>query len=272
VIRAPLLTLALVLALAGCGGETSGSSSPEDALAETAANLGEIRSGELLLEVTASADEDEVGFRLEGPFAFAESEGELPVAELEYTQIAGDREATVTFVSTGERAWVVSDGEAQEITETAPLESLRGSGSGGGGGGPGLGELGIGDWFVDPEISDGGEVGGAETDEISSELDVVAAANDLLALLQALGRDGPEELDERSAEQLRRAVESATVEVWTGKEDRLLRRLVADASFEAEPPEELRDALGDVPRAALHLELGISDPNGDVSVEPPPGS
>jgi hypothetical protein len=268
--RAALLAVATVLALAGCGGESSGDSADAGgALAETASSLGKIRSGDLTLDLRVSSEENEAGFRLEGPFAFAEGADALPVAELEYTQVAGDQEATVTFVSTGDRAWIVANGEAQELSG-AQLDQLRGSGVGGGEAGSALGQLEIGDWFVEPELTDGGEVGGAETDKIVSELDVVAATRDFLELAGALG--GGTSLDDGSEEQLRRAVASARIEVWTGKEDRLLRRLLADVAFEAKPPPELEGLYGTLPGAEVHLEFGVSDPNGDVTVEPPDGA
>lgn len=268
--RAALVAVATVLALAGCGGDSSGDSADAGGvLAETASNLGKIRSGDLTLDLRVSSDENEAGFRLEGPFALAEGADALPVAELEYTQVAGDEEATVTFVSTGDRAWIVANGEAQELSG-AQLEQLRGSGAGGREGGGALGQLEIGDWFVEPELSDGGEVGGAETDKIGSELDVVAATRDFLQLADAFGAGGTS-LDGGGEEQLRRAVASARIEVWTGKQDRLLRRIVTDVAFEAEPPPELEGLYGTLPGAEVRLELGVSDPNGDVTVEPPDG-
>jgi hypothetical protein len=264
--RFALVSVVLALAVGGCGGSES-SSDPSDALADTARNLGEIRSGKLGLRLTAGSDGDEAGFVLEGPFAFAESADELPLADLEYTQAAGAESETVRFVSTGQQAFVVVAGQAYELPEDR-VATLRGTGAGTGGA-DGLAELRIGDWFLDPELSDGGAVGGAETDRIRAGLDVVATANDLLELAGALGSDAGGPLDGDSGEQLRRAVESATVEVYTGKDDRLLRRLIVEASFRAAPPPELDEAFADLPNADFRLELTIADPNSDVEVEGP---
>ncbi|HEX2111418.1 MAG TPA: hypothetical protein VHF67_07680, partial [Gaiellaceae bacterium] len=119
---------------------------------------------------------------------------------------------------------------------------------------------------------DGGSVGGAETDRVEADLDVVATANDLLELSESLGGDVGAPLAGESAEQLRRAVESATVEVYTGKDDRLLRRLVVEARFRAAPPPELADAFAGLPTAEFRLELTIAEPNSQVSVEEPPNA
>jgi hypothetical protein len=261
--------LALVSALVahvagGCGGS---SSDPGEALAETAANLDEIRSGTLGLRITVGSDGEEAGFVLQGPFAFAESADELPLADLEYTQAAGAESETVRFISTGERAFVVLGDQAYELPEEQ-VATLRGTGAGADGA-EGLEELRIEDWFRDPELSDGGEVGGADTDRIRAGLDVVATANDLLELAGALGGDVAGRLDGDSAEQLRRAVESASVDVYTGKDDRLLRRLLVAATFRAAPPPELEEAFAGLPGADFRLELTIADPNEDVTVEEP---
>jgi hypothetical protein len=265
--RLALAGVFLALAAGACGGGSDSASDPGEALAETARNLGEIRSGTLDLRVTVGTNGEEAGFVLEGPFAFAESADTLPVAELEYTQSAGSESETVRFVSTGEKAFVVLGEQAFELPEER-VATLRGTGAGDGAA-AGLDELRIEDWFQDPDLSDGGSVGGAETDRIRAGLDVVATANDLLELAAAVGSDVGGPLEGASAEQLRRAVESATVEVFTGKEDRLLRRLVVEASFRAAPPPELEEAFAGLPQADFRLELTIADPNSEVSVEEP---
>ena len=81
--RVALLPL-VALALAGCGGDSSGDE-PRAALRETAAKLGDIRSGDLELRLVVRSEDAEAGFELDGPFAFATSEDALPVAKLEYT-------------------------------------------------------------------------------------------------------------------------------------------------------------------------------------------
>ena len=255
------LVAALVVALAvgGCG--TPGSS-PEDVLSETAANLGEIESGDLSLEVVVTSGGQDVGFALDGPFALAKPGG-LPVANVEYTQIAGPERATATFVSTGQEAFVVVGGATYELPDEQE-DDLRGAR----GAGEALDELAIDDWIDEPELSDGGEVGGADTDRIRARLDAVEAANDLLRLASQLGADvGP--LAGKSREQLARAVESGTIEVFTGKDDRLLRRLVIEARLGADVPRELESALGDLAEARFRLEMTIADPNEPVTVDEP---
>jgi hypothetical protein len=257
------LLAAAALVWVGCGGGASAN----EALSETADNLGKIRSGDLSLRLAVEATGGEqVGFELEGPFAFSERE-QLPVAEIDVTQIAGDERTTITFLSTGEAAYVRIGEETFELPR-AQTERLRGVGGEPESGG-GLAALRIEDWFGDAELSDGGEVGGAETDRVSAKLDVVSAANDLLELARAFGGIDAQALEGASAEQLERAVDSASIDVFTGEEDRLLRRLVIDARLGADLPPELEEAAGAFGGARFALELGIADPNRPVSVEEP---
>ena len=277
--RAALILCVLTsLATSACGGSDATS-----VLSVTASRLGEIRSGELTLSLIAEGGDTRAGFKLAGPFAFPNGGG-LPVGKLAYTQIAGERQATVTLISTGEEAFVEANGRTYVLPERqadrlrvvgASLGASGGSSDSGGSGeasGRGLGTVGLDAWLVDPEVSEGGEVGGAETERVSAELDVVRAANDLLALLAAFQGGPAAQIEGRDAEILRGATEEATVELLTGKEDRLLRSLVVDLRLSADAPDKLREQLGPIGRAHFRLELVIANPNEPVRVEAPPNA
>jgi hypothetical protein len=255
----------LVAALGGCGGG-SGTSNPGQALAETAAKLGEIRSGTLQFELVVDPHEEGggFGFELSGPFRLAEP-GKLPVAKIDYTQTAGDERETVTLTSTGERAFVTVDGTTYELPASTADELRAGEGGAGSGG---LEELRIDGWIRDPKSSDGGEVGGADTDKIEAGLDVVAAANDLIELARSFGGPDLGAIQAGEAEQLRDAVRDATLAVWTGDDDRLLRRLRIEADFDPQLPEGLEE-LARAAGSKITFELAIDDPNAPVEVQAP---
>jgi hypothetical protein len=261
-VRRAAALLVLAALVAGCGGEDRA----RELLSDTASNLDQIQSGDLTLRLILGPREGtkgRVGFELRGPFALRQ--GGLPVAKIAYTQIAGAREATATFISTGTKAYAEVNGKAYELPPSSTEALRRAAGSGASGG---LGQLELDDWVDDPEVSDGGDVGGAPTEHVSADLDVVAAANGLLALLRQLGRNSLR-IEGKQAEQLEDAVDSSSFDVWTGKDDHLLRRLLIEAELGLDVPESLRRVLGRVVGARFEFELGISNPNKPVSVQPP---
>ena len=259
-----LFLLIGVAALAGCGG----GGDANDVLSRTAASLGKIHSGDLTLRLVVAPREGtkgRTGFELRGPIAL--KAGSLPVGRIEYTQIAGAREGKATFLSTGTNAYVLINGKAYELPDAA-AEQVRSAAAGIGGSGSGLGSFHVESWFDDPKVEDGGKVGGADTDHVTADLDVVAAANGLLDLVRQLGRQASP-IAGQEAQRLRDAVESSSIDVWTGKRDRLLRRLLLKAQLGLDVPESLRRALGDVVGARVEFELAVSNPNQPVHVRPP---
>lgn len=250
--------------LAGCGG--GGGGGAKHVLAQTADNLGKIRSGVLHLELVVTprgkTGRGPVGFRLNGPFSLG-SPGSFRIA---YTQLAAARQGTVTVISTGGRGYVEVQGKTYKLppAQASVLRSataqLRSSG--------GLRSFGIGSWVRNPKISNGGRVGGADTDRVTADLDVVNAANGLLSLARATGRPSPE-LRGRNAKQLADAVRSSSFELYTGKKDRLLRRVRLEADLALDVPKSLRAVLGSLVGGRVRFVLGVDDPNSAIHVAPP---
>ena len=254
---------ALALALAGCAGSGDGQNGPGSVLAETEANLGAIESGELSLRVVATGTGEEggeLGIELTGPFAFG-AEGELPVAQLEYTEVDGDASAGTTFISTGEKAFL----ELEDTTYELPpgmVQGLRGRGADD----AGLESLGIEDWLVDPQVS----AGPGGTQRVEGTLYVAEAASDVSALLAELGAGDVGPLEEETAQVLEQATRSSRVVVVTGAEDRLLRELTIELELGVESARELEQALESLGGgAALTFDLRIERPNEPVHVDEP---
>jgi hypothetical protein len=259
------LALAAV-ALAACGGDGG---SAEDVLAETADNLAEIQSGTLAMRlvVTPKGEEAEtVGFELEGPFSL-DGPGDLPVARIEYTEIRGSARGAVTVVSTGRKAYIEVDGQAYELPPEQ-ADELRVAGEDLEEG-EGLGELGLDDWIEDPKLSDGGVVAGVETDRIDADLDVASAAHDLVEVARGLAQGSLDDLSDADAQTIERATRSAKLRLFTGEEDRLLRRLDIDVDLGFRVPSELRDALGNLVGARIDFQLRVEEPNRPVTVDEP---
>jgi hypothetical protein len=254
-----LATAACLIALAGC------STSPADVVGETADKLGEIRSGDMALEVLAGTATGgaRTGFRVEGPFSLPEEEGELPVLDLEYTQIGGEQEVTSRFISDGSAMFIETEEGTFELPEEQ-TESFRTAGSSENG--SILSALDLESWMVDPQMEEAGD-----TQTVTAELDAVAAINDLFGLARDLGTGAPEPLEGDSAEQVENAVDSASFEMVTGTEDRLLRRLAITIELAADQQEQL-ESIADLLGVNFEMELTIERPNEPVSVQAPSGA
>ncbi|HZC28379.1 MAG TPA: hypothetical protein VE269_01465 [Gaiellaceae bacterium] len=262
--RAALALAAAVLACtaAGCGGS---SADARRELQQTLQRLGSIQSGDLTLRLIvtpSSGARGRVGFAITGPFALRPRG--LPLLDVRYTQTTGTHQATARLVSDGNHAVAFVGGRRVAL----PAGALRQLSAGGHGTGGIVAPLGIDSWLTNPSRSSGGMVGGAETDRISGKLEVVDAANGLMRMLRQLGRAAPA-ITDRSAEQLRKAVRSSSVDVWTGTRDRLLRRLRVEAQLAFDVPAELKRAFGEIVGADVEFELGIANPNTPVHVTVP---
>ena len=256
--------LVAVALLAGCG---SSGPNANDILKRTASSLSTIKSGTLDLKLLVTSPGQQrgaaFGFTLHGPFQLGKTP--LPVLHVAYTQIAGDKQATATLISDGRRGVVESGGKTLPLsasaqqTLSAAAQQVQGAG--------GLGAFDISSWIEHPKVSDGGEVGGADTDKVTADLNVLNATNSLLGLVRLAGRD-VHELTGSDAKQLQDAVKSSSFVLYSGKRDRLLRKVDIAATFGFHVPKELANALGAV-GATVEFELGVANPNKPVSVKLP---
>jgi hypothetical protein len=260
----------LALGAPGCGG--GGRPDATKTLRAAASKLGTIRSGKLALRllVEPRGPGGEFGFGLAGPFALPKAAGALPVARLVYTQIAGGRRGSATFISTGRRAFVSVGGTAYRLPP-AQARQLRGGTSALGRTG-GLKALRIDRWIEEPKASDGGRMGGVATDHVHARLDVVNAVNDLLGIARELGSSRAQRLTGRDAERLRRATRSGNFDLYAGKDDHLLRRLTVAVDLGFDVPKVLRAALGRVVGAKVLFDLRVTNPNRPVTVSAPAGA
>lgn len=256
---------AVMLTLASCGSDAT------EVVVETADNLEEVRSGLLELRVSAASapGEDEAaeaGFELIGSFQLPE-EGALPVADLRYTDIGADEPVTQGFISTGDQAFIEVDGQAYELAPEQ-TQTLVGTSAADGSLFEGAS---VDEWLIDPELNEGESLDGAEVDRVSGELDVVMALNDLFGIAQRFGAStGFTTIEGDEAERLERAVQSSHIEIISGAQDRLLRRLLIEVELAVADEVDLADALGPLTGASFTIDMSISDPNQPIEVEPPP--
>jgi hypothetical protein len=259
--RVALASIALAAALAGCG-----ATSADDVLERTSANVARVRSAELGLRLVLEprSGRGRVGFDLRGPVELRR--GRLPIARLAYTQIAGPREARATFLSTGSATFVDVAGTAYRLPQRQADALARSAGQIRSGR-----TLALGRWLADARVEDGGELDGTATDHVSATLDAVAALRDIFAAAAAAGADVPDLAGARSDE-LRHAIERSSIDVWSGHEDRFLRRLRLRIAFRVAPPRPLQHQLGRLVGGRLAFDVDLTHINQPVRVEAPAGA
>ena len=283
--RPRLAAVAAVAALWGLAPTACGGEAPGEVVARTQGNLARIRSGDLDARLVIAAEGPKrtgaTGFELHGPFELPRSAGDLPKARIAYTQIAGSRRATVTLVSTGERAYIEVRGKAYELTSDQERQLREAGGPLGGGSGSGApgatasptGSLDLAAWLREPDLSAGERIGGAETDRVTGEVDVARVVTDVLGAAERLGVSGEAvgggALRGAGDERLDRALAASSIELLTGREDRLLRRLQLGVKLDAKAAAGDGVPLGDVEAVRVDLELAIERPNTPVRVDAP---
>jgi hypothetical protein len=122
-------------------------------------------------------------------------------------------------------------------------------------------------------MSTGPRVDGVTTRRITGSVDAVPAINDLLGLAGGLGatdENAPARLEGDGADAVRRAVQSAKVDLLVGADDDLLRKLdlIIELGVQGESA-AVRRALKGLAGATLDFELDVADVNRPVTVDAP---
>lgn len=289
-VRTVVALLALALAAVGfsaCGGGDSGSgggggdtAGVETLLTQTFTGTHKMESGKanLVLKVTAEGDDSIRGpieLKVSGPFQTA-GKDELPKFDLALDIHAQGQGFSAGIASTSDRLFVKFGGTAYEVPETLVAQMKQSFGSGSSSkSGLSLDSLGIDpmSWLEDPELAGTETVGGVETEHITSKLDVNALLDDIDGVLAkvkdqlpaaaATGQPIPDRIPEDTRKQIEDAVKDATVDIWTGKDDKTLRKLVVTVAVEPPASSDGPDSLD------ISLTFELTDLNEPQSISAP---
>jgi hypothetical protein len=240
VILATLLALGLI---AGCGGgddDAADSSTDVDQLLEETFSGGkQIDSGKLDLGVRVESDSSPVSLTVSGPFQ-VESENTLPRLAMTAAFEGGGQEIEAGVTHTGDAAFVNFQGTDYEVSgpvyqqfkagyeETAKQATEQQKDQS-------LATLGVDPrkWLTNARNAGEADVGGTETIKITGDVDVPKLLDDLNAALEKLrslgvqgSEDLPEQLTPEQKQQAADAIEDLSVEIYTGKDDKILRRVL----------------------------------------------
>jgi hypothetical protein len=239
-----LLALAALAALTvvACGSGSQAAAPSGDVgtlLRDTFSGDRQVESGRLDLTVRLqSASAGPVIVRLAGPFE-SEGDGRLPKFALDAEVRGAGHVLTAGATSTGDEGYVTFQGQAYALAGPVFQQLKAGfeEAQKQAGGGASFAALGIDPrrWLTDARIVGEAKVGDADTVQITGRVDVAALLDDIdtaLAAARALGLQGADKLPARlgpaDRRRIERAVKAADVQIYTGRDDRILRRLHVD--------------------------------------------
>jgi hypothetical protein len=269
------LALAAAVLLAACGGGGN-DEDPQQVLQQTFSNPTGIHSGtfdlDLRLETSGGEQPGKLEAKLGGKFE-GRGPDQFPLFDFDVSLHGeGGQEFSGTggLISTGDQAFVNFQGTDyavpralydEFVTTYAQLQRRNQSNQGNGL----LQSLGISvsRWLSDLKNEGTDEVEGTKTIHVSGSANVPQIIDDLKTIAKnaggAAGNINPNEFD-----QLKDTVESGDIDVYTGEDDKLLRRL--QLNFELRPP---ANTPGAPESLTVFLQLNLADVNQPQTIEPP---
>lgn len=285
-----LLSLLLVLLVpavlfGACGGNDSSGEDVNAVLEETFDGTGKaVESGKLDLSV--KLDLDGAGKSLDAPIAIAlsgpfenQGAGKVPQFDFSLNLDGGGQQFQAGAISTGSAAYLRFSDQAYVVGDEAYKEFADGyvkaaEEDGKKESGPTLSALGVDPrrWLQNPTEVGTEDVGGAETIHLTADVDVPRLLEDVNRLIKSAGNLGvggkkvPDQLTAQERARAAEALKTVKVDIWTGKDDKTLRRLVL--ALEIAVPEDEQKKAG-LSSGKVDLEYGISDLNTPQTIEEP---
>ena len=264
-LRRPALLLpclvALALAVGACGGgdddgggggeAASSSTDVNQLLTDTFSGSKEIKSGNVDLKIAIDAQggnsqlSGPVNVTLSGPFQ-SQGGGALPEFDLQASLEGGGQNLKAGVTSTGDKGFVSFQGTDYVLDDHSSSSSRRATRRRRSRArrtrATSLATLGVDPrkWLTDPQNAGEAKVGDTDTIKITGGVDVAKLLDDVNAALEkasSLGVSGaqgvPEKLTEQQRQQVLDAVKDPKVEIYTGKDDKILRRMVVNMGVDA---------------------------------------
>ena len=274
-----LAVLAVAALIAACGGSSGGPPAARLLSQTFGTNAGQIRSGELSLSVHASLPGltalggSSLGVQLSVPFSV--SRGQPPAFDLNATVSVLGNSIPVGVISAGGALYVAFAGTDYSLPPSIGGLLGREASSQGTRSRSLLTSLGIDprSWLEGAQDVGSANVGGVSTDHITAQVNTAKFVADLQKLLGGLGSAVPGASASVSVGDLRllaQIVKSATVDVYTGASDHIVRefRLAIGLSV----PQADQAALGGLTGGSLTLDLAITNLNAPETIKPPVSS
>src|SRR3954454_20043296 len=255
-IRPLIILISLLTAglLVGCGGGGKGqsvdeSTSGDQLLKQTFSGEKKVDSGRLdltlAIDVTGGSNsqlQGPISLKLSGPFQ-TQGKGQLPKFDIDASFEGAGQSIKGGLASTGDKGFVKFNGTEYAVSDQiyqqfkAGYEQAQKQASSQGGNQQSLATLGIDPrrWLKDPQNAGEAKVGDTDTIKITGGVDVGRLLDDVNAALgkaSALGLGGagkiPQKLTDAQRREVVESVRDPRVEIYTGAEDKVLRRMVVN--------------------------------------------
>ena len=290
-----LLALVAAIALAACGGDetasgekASASTNVDQLLKETFTGDKKVESATLGLTVLIDAKgarsqgvSGPIKVKLGGPIEGLEGKT-LPRFKLDLAFSGAGQNLKAGATSTGDKAFVNFNNQDYAVSDlvfkqlkAGYEEAQKRSTKEQKGKQPSLATLGIDarKWLTDPRNAGEAKVGGDDTIKVTGGVDVPKLLDDVnvaLSKASSLGLQNtgqlPQKLTAEQRKQVVDAVKGLKVEIYTGKEDKILRRMVVALDLEA--PKSSGSAQG-AQSAAVKLDFSLTKINEDSKIATP---
>ena len=289
-LRALLLLCLGVILVAGCGGDGESADESTDVnelLEQTFTGEHKVDSGKLDLSLRIEAQggsssqlQGPVSLELSGPFE-TQGEGKLPKFDMDASFEGAGQSFQAGLASTGDKGFVNFQGTEYEVSDQvfqqfkAGYEQAQKQATEQNKDQQSLATLGIDPrrWLTDAKNAGEAKVGDTDTIKITGGVDVTKLLDDVNAALEkarGLGVQGseglPEKLTDEQKKQAADAIKNLAVEIYTGKDDSTLRRMVVNMDVTA--PESASGGGS----GTLSLDFSLLDLNEDQEIEAPSGA
>ena len=279
------LLAAVALGVAACGGgdEASSDTDVDTLLKDTFSGKDKkVDSGKLDLSLRIDAKNTRgvngpITLSVKGPFQ-SEGKQKLPKFKIDFAFEGAGQSIKAGLTSTGTKGFVNYQGTDYAVSDQvfkqfkASYEQARKQGSSKSGN-QSLSSLGLNprDWLTNPKNEGDAKVGDDDTIKITGGVDVNKLLDDVNQALQKtreLGVQGakelPTQLTPEQKKQVVDAVKNPRVEIYTGKDDKILRRMVVALGLEA--PKSSSSSGGS---ADFKLDFALSSLNDDQEIPEP---
>lgn len=252
-----LFLLAAVLAAfsafaVACGGDDAAEEDVDTLLTETFSGEKDVKSGVLALDVRIDVEggqsgvQGPVNVKLGGPFE-SQGEEELPKFDMDLEFSGGGQSFKAGAASTGDKGFVNWQGTDYAVSDEIFAQFREGYAQAAQKRGedqekPSLASLGLDprQWLTNARNEGESKVGDTDTIKITGGVDVPKLLEDVNEALTKAGELGlqsqaqiPSQLTDEQKRQVEEALKDVTVEIHTGAEDKILRRIVVALDIDA---------------------------------------